>query len=168
MFLQASELQESVPLELPQSQVDSVAVEPSPAQVAPPAAPPAVAPAPPAAPQRVSHRTTRKRERFGDNGELDGPASAFKTAPVALKAPVSLSDEVSVPGFAMPGAELWAMGLYAGTRKRFKATVVKLRTQFPRIVVKYTADENGNINPLALPDPNVAYLLASDVAAFDV
>ena len=39
---------------------------------------------------------------------------------------------------------------------------------FPRIVVKYTADENGNINPLALPDPNVAYLLASDVAAFDV
>ena len=36
------------------------------------------------------------------------------------------------------------MGLHAGTRKRFKAEVVKLRTQFPRIVVKYTATEDDN------------------------
>ena len=37
------------------------------------------------------------------------------------------------------------MGLHAGVRKRFKATVVKLRKQFPRIVVKYTATESGGI-----------------------
>ena len=55
------------------------------------------------------------------------------------------------------------MGLYAGSRKRFRATVVKLRRLFPRIVVKYLADEQGNTNPLALPDPITAYLTASDV-----
>ena len=48
------------------------------------------------------------------------------------------------------------MGLHAGVRKRFKATVVKLRKQFPRIVVKYTATEGGGVHPLELPDPITA------------
>ena len=33
---------------------------------------------------------------------------------------------------AMPGEVVWAMGLHAGVRKRFKATVTKLRDRFPR------------------------------------
>ena len=35
--------------------------------------------------------------------------------------------------------------------------------QFPRIVVKYVADEGGGTHPLQLPDPITAYLTASDV-----
>ena len=41
--------------------------------------------------------------------------------------------------------------------------VVKLRKQFPRIVVKYIEDESGNSLSLALPDPITAYLTMSDV-----
>ena len=48
-------------------------------------------------------------------------------------------------------------------RKRFKAVVLKIRKQFPRIVVKYVADEGGGTHPLQLPDPITAYLTASDV-----
>ena len=55
------------------------------------------------------------------------------------------------------------MGLYAGTRKRFKARVTKLRKMFPRIVVRYLEDESGNAHPLALPDPITAYLTMSDI-----
>ena len=39
---------------------------------------------------------------------------------------------MGVPAYALPGEEVWAMGLHAGVRKRFKATVVKLRKRFPR------------------------------------
>ena len=46
---------------------------------------------------------------------------------------------MGVPAYALPGQEAWAMGLHAGARKRFKAEVVGLRKQFPRIIVKYTA-----------------------------
>ena len=53
--------------------------------------------------------------------------------------------------------------LHAGTRKRFKAKVMKLRKQFPRIVVKYIEDETGGAHPLQLPDPSIAYLTMSDV-----
>ena len=56
----------------------------------------------------------------------------------------------------MPGNDVWAMGLHAGVRKRFKARVVKLRKRFPRIVVKYYATESGGTHPLELPDPNTA------------
>ena len=55
------------------------------------------------------------------------------------------------------------MGLHAGTRKRFKARVTKLRKMYPRIVVRYLEDESGNTNRLALPDPITAYLTMSDI-----
>ena len=55
------------------------------------------------------------------------------------------------------------MGLHAGTRKRFKARVTKLRKMYPRIVVRYIEDENGDTSRLALPDMITAYLTMSDV-----
>ena len=82
---------------------------------------------------------------------------------MARKASVSPSDEMGVPAYAMPGEIVYAMGLHAGTRKRFKAKVMKLRKQFPRIVVKYIEDETGGAHPLQLPDPSIAYLTMSDV-----
>lgn len=108
-------------------------------------------------------RATRKRVRFGESGELDGAASSFRSAPVARKVSVSPSEEMGVPAFAMPGATVIAYGLHVGVRKRFKAIVVKLRKQFPRIVVRYTEDVNGGTHPLQLPDPITAYLTMSDV-----
>jgi hypothetical protein len=39
-----------------------------------------------------------------------------------------------VPDFALIGEEVWAWGLHAGARKRFKSMVVNHRKQFPRIV----------------------------------
>ena len=86
----------------------------------------------PVAPQRVSQRAIRKRPRFGDAGELDGAASSFHSAPLPRKASVSPSQEMGVPAHALPGSEVLAMGLHAGTRKRFRATVLKLRRMFPR------------------------------------
>ena len=59
------------------------------------------------------------------------------------------------------------MGLHAGTRKRFKAEVVKLRPQFPRIVVKYTATEDDNTAVIALPEMRTAYLTMADVEPKD-
>ena len=132
---------------------------PPPPQAAPP--PPQVG-APPA-PARSSARAVRKRARFGDAGELDGPASSFKSAPPLRKASIDPTHEMGVPAYALPGNDVWAMGLHAGVRKRFKAHVVKLRKLFPRIVVRYTADEAGNTSALCLPDPNTAYLTMTDV-----
>ena len=71
-----------------------------------------------------------------------------------------------MPTFALPGATVLAMGLHAGVRKRFKATVLKLRRQFPRIVVKYIEDESGGSHALQLPDPRTAYLTMADVEQF--
>ena len=68
-----------------------------------------------------------------------------------------------MPAYTMPGATVLAMGLHAGVRKRFQAQVIKLRTQFPRIVVKYLATEDGGTHPLELPDPITAYLTMSDI-----
>ena len=65
------------------------------------------------------------------------------------------------------GEEVWAWGLHAGARKRFKAEVVKHRKQFPRLVVRYTAAEAGGSHSLELPDPITAYLHAADVAPKD-
>jgi len=53
---------------------------------------------------------------------------------------------------------------YYGTRKRFRAVVTKIRPQFPRLVVKYTATEEGGTHRLELPDPITAYLHAADVS----
>ena len=55
------------------------------------------------------------------------------------------------------------MGLHVGVRKKFKAKVIKLRKQFYRIVVKYTATESGGTHALELHDPITAYLTMSDV-----
>ena len=59
------------------------------------------------------------------------------------------------------------LGLHAGSRKRFKAEVVSLRIQFPRIVVKYISTEEGVTAPIALPEMSTAYLHAGDVEAKD-
>ena len=70
---------------------------------------------------------------------LDGAAWSFKSAPRPRKASLDADVEMSVPSWAVPGAEVFAMGLHAGTRKRFRAVVTKIRPQFPRLVVKYTS-----------------------------
>ena len=127
-------------------------------------------PQPPQAAQPPSPRPRRERkrkERYGDNGELEGPASSFRSAPAARKASVEASLEMGVPAYALPGEEVWAMGLHAGARKRFKAEVVGLRKQFPRIIVKYVGTEDGNTNPLALPEMKTAYLCAADIEPSD-
>jgi hypothetical protein len=128
--------------------------------------PPVPPPAPPASlpPSRSGRKRTRKAF-FGDAGELDGAASSFRSAPMDRKASVDPSEEMGVPPYAMPGSEVLAMGLHAGVRKRFKAVVTGLRKQFPRIVVKYIATEDGGTHPLELPDPITAYVTMSDVEA---
>ena len=74
---------------------------------------------------------------------------------------------MGVPAYALPGEHVWAMGLHAGARKRFKAEVVSLRKQFPRIVVKYIATEDGNTTAIALPEVRTAYLTMADVEPKD-
>ena len=74
---------------------------------------------------------------------------------------------MGVPAYALPGEEVWAMGLHASTRKRFKAEVLSLRTQFPRIVVKYIATEDGNTALIALPEMRTAYVTMADVEPKD-
>jgi len=132
--------------------------------LSPPPAPEAPPPAPPASlPPSRAGRERKRKAFFGDAGELDGAASSFRSAPMDRKASVDPSEEMGVPAYAIPGSEVLAMGLHAGVRKRFKATVTGLRKQFPRIVVKYTATEDGGKHPLELPDPVTAYLTMSDV-----
>lgn len=58
-------------------------------------------------------------------------------------------------------------GLHAGARKRFKAEVIGLRKNFPRIIVKYTATEDDVTNAIALPEMKTAYLMMTDVEAKD-
>ena len=50
---------------------------------------------------------------------------------------------------------------------RFKAEVVGLRKQFPRIIVKYTATEDGNTAAIALPEMRTAYVTMVDVEPKD-
>ena len=61
---------------------------------------------------------------------------------------------------------MWAIGLFAGQRKRFRAEVTSLRNQFPRIVVRYTATEDGETAAIALPEM-AAYLHAGDIQPRD-
>ena len=74
---------------------------------------------------------------------------------------------MEIPEFAPVGSEVWAYGLHAGAKKRFKAKIVDHRKQFPRLVVRFTATEDGNAAPIALPEMQTAYLHAADVAPKD-
>ena len=131
--------------------------------------PPAPPPPPPAAPQPTPRpqRERKRKAQYGDNGELDGAASSFRSAPAARKASVDPSVEMGVPAYALPGEQVWAMGLHAGSRRRFKAQVVGLRKQFPRIIVKYIATEDGNTAAIALPEMRTAYVTMADVEPKD-
>ena len=140
------------------------------AKLAAPPPPPPQVPPPVALPPTPRPQRERKRKaQYGDNGELDGAASSFRSAPAARKASVDPSVEMGVPAYALPGEQVWAMGLHAGTRKRFKAEVVKLRPQFPRIVVKYTATEDDNTAAISitLPEIRTVYLTIADVELKD-
>ena len=124
-------------------------------------------PSPCASPPPQPSRPQRDRKRkahYGDNGEQDG---SFRTIPAARKASVDPSVEMGIPDYAAPGGEVWAMGLHAGSRKRFKAEVVSHRVQFPRIVVKYLATEDNNTTPIALPEMRTAYVTMADIAPKD-
>ena len=77
-------------------------------------------------------RERKRKVRFGESGELDGAARSFHSTPPPPKPAVDESVDMGVPAYALPGSSVWAMGLHAGTRKKFKATVLKLRKQFPR------------------------------------
>ena len=112
---------------------------------------------------RSSSRQPKRKDRFGDNGEFEGAASSFRSAPQSRKASIDPSVEMGVPAYALPGEHVWAMGLHAGTRKRFKAEVVGLRTQFPRIIVRYIATEDNVKTAIALPEMKTAYLHMGDV-----
>ena len=133
-----------------------------------PPPPPPVLPPPMPPPAARPQRERKRKERYGDNGELDGgPASGFRSAPPPRKPSIAPELEMGVPAYALPGEEVWAMGLHAGQRKRFRAEVTSLRTQFPRIVVKYTAYEDGGTAAIALPEMRTAYLCAADVQPRD-
>jgi hypothetical protein len=120
----------------------------------------------PSAAPRSSTRERKRKQRYGDAGELDGAASSFRSAPSARKKSVSFEDETSVPDFAFPPNELWAKGWHAGRHAWFRARVIKLRPKFPRIHVEFIADEGGNTNALALPELS-AYVHAADVRPRD-
>ena len=47
------------------------------------------------------------------------------------------------------------------------ALSLQLRTQFPRIVVRYEATEEGVTHKLALPEMPTAYLTSADVEEMD-
>ena len=134
---------------------------------APPNPPPPLPPPPPATPASRPQRDRKRKAHYGDAGELDGAASSFRSAPAARKASLDVSVETEIPEFAAVGAEVWAYGLHAGARKRFKAEIVKHRKQFPRLVVRFKSTEDGVTAPIALPEMKTAYLHAADVAQRD-
>ena len=74
---------------------------------------------------------------------------------------------MGVPAYALPGEEVWAMGLHAAARKRFKAEGVGRRTPSLRLHVKYVGPEDGNPNPLALPDIKTPTPLAAATPTTD-
>ena len=76
----------------------------------------------------------------------------------APKVYATLSDETAIPSFVIEGAMIKAVGYYACAHKLFSAKVVAIRDKFPRIVVQFISDEDGNTLPLCLPDPKTAYV----------
>ena len=79
----------------------------------------------------------------------------------------TLEQERGVPAWALPGGgPIYAWGLHAGTRKKFRARVIDLRRSgWPRIVVKYEALDDGTVptSDLLLPEMKVAYLSLADL-----
>jgi multidrug efflux pump subunit AcrA (membrane-fusion protein) len=126
------------------SGVKKKARRPSARPVAPPVPPP---PAPP--PSRHG-RAIKRRDMF--EADIDEPASSYRSAPPSRKPSVDPSVDMGVPAFAMPGKEVRATGLFGGARMAFRARVVELRKQFPRIVVEYTATVDGVTARHALPE----------------
>ena len=108
----------------------------------------------PLPPSRKRERASRPRARYDDEEFGRAVHSSSVAAPEAL-APV---DEVFVPPYAVAGAKIIAEGWY-GSLKEFEATVVAIRSRFPRIRVRYTKNcENGSTHFLALPSPVEAYV----------
>ena len=75
--------------------------------------------------------------KFGDAGEFDGPARSFASSCVPSKVVAPLADETSVPDYCTEGAKVFATGLRGGIILpfAFEATIVKVRSQFPRLHV---------------------------------
>ena len=73
-----------------------------------------------------------------------------------------MENECAVPVFAAPGAHVWARGWFAGCGGWFKARVVKVCPNFPRVHVCYLEDSTGNRGALCLP-PMDAYLCTTDL-----
>ena len=123
--------------------------------------PPAPQPAPPYAIPTV--RVRKAPVHFGRQGELDG-AGVYRSEPrpPSSRSATSMEDECAVPVFAAPGAHVWARGWFAGCGEWFKARVVKVRPNFPRVHVCYLEDSAGNRGALCLP-PMDAYLCTTDL-----
>ena len=118
---------------------------------------------PPSPPASRFGRKRKVKVVFGDNGEQEGPASKFYSAPPPPRAVVSVADEVAIPGWCTVGARVKALGWHAGGQKRFDAKVTGIRARFPRLVIQYLADEHGATHALALPTPRSAYVHAGMV-----
>ena len=118
-------------------------------------------------PPSRSGRQPKRKERF--EADIDEAASKFKSASAACKKPITdASIDMQVPDFVSVGEEIYAIGLWAGTRKRFRARVVSVRAQFPRIVVYFTSTEDGvGSGALQLPDMRTAYVHAGEVEPRD-
>ena len=141
------------------------AAAPPPARVRRNPPPVAAPPAPAQQQQSRSGRSVKPAPKFGDKGEMDGAASSFKSSPMPRREMPPVSVETSVPAWAMPGGgEIYAYGLHAGSRKLFRAKVLRLRTQYPRIVVEYLSTEDGSgTSALELPEMRTAYLTINDI-----
>jgi hypothetical protein len=81
----------------------------------------------------------------------------------ATKAPDIITDDEG-PLPVDIGATCLAMGSYAGGRKLFKATLLRVRDRWPPCVVRYIADETGATHDVALPSPVTAYLPVNDIS----
>ena len=123
--------------------------------------------APPPPPSSRYGRKRALRTLYGDVDEADLPASKFRSATIAPKPFVSMQEEVQVPSWATVDATIRAIGWHGGTHKFFTARVLKIRSQFPRIVVEFIADESGCEHPIALPEPRTAYVHAGMIAAIE-
>ena len=119
-------------------------------------------PPPPAGHVARTGRVSRPAARFDDEAASGVGSHAYHST-TTLKDPAPNVDELGVPDFAVVGARVKAQG-WAGVTKTFEATVVAIRDRFPRIRVRYVKDiVSGETLPLALPQPQEAYLHAGAI-----